>query len=644
MNKKIIKTVACAIFINLATMSSFSQSQKSSQSHQSLVSNLVEIPDSNKTSSQRRNASGFNFFSAGADGFLINWSEDGIGEHYQVSDIEIRLVAISPDGNEVAVYETDGARENRVSVWDWKKLNKKFTKHFSDSITSLAYSAKGKYLLAGTATVDGVVAMNPSNGNIADLIHDSTGIVSYISTSDTEKTAITYSPAGNISYYSLGDGHMTKRFTAEQGLTQPILFNNGLYLAGVRSGTIYICYALTGQTLASYKCSNPVLLSSADDPDLFFMDSSGRGNYTIFVMRNRNNKGLNQTENIATISTSRSNQSISTGIKSGDIIVFGTQSGEIYKVDVSASTSSMQKITENTYDKVLDVSPIENDFYFLTRNNIYRSGYSSKQIQPVASNNRHNRIISMDRDIILWTEDSRSPVELVEVSTGTKRTLFTPKAALQTVKLFGRKIVSIENYSNVYVYDFNTEENSLIYTGTALQDAVIMNDENVYVAKSSATLPNTPLVAVNIQTGETVPIQLNANVAFSLSANDQTLYGIAYKSGGSSRSTFVFSYDIRNKKNSSIINIDEEDLKAFTYLGAENIYTNMGSDKPYCYNLKSKNRSQLERSSSISQRISENGEQVVILNYDGSVSWHKNTSSKIMSNWYLTKDGSWYEF
>lgn len=622
-------------------MSSFSQPHKSSESHQAAISNIVEILDG--TSSQR-NRSNFKFFSAGADGFLINWNENGVGEHYQVSDIEIRLVAISPDGNDVAVYETDGAMENKVSVWDWKNLTKKFTKHFSDSITSLSYSAKGKYLLVGTATVDGVVAMNPSNGNITNLIRDSTGIVSYIYTSPTEKTAVTYSPAGNISYYNLSDGRMTKRFTSEQGLTQPVLFNNNLYLAGIRNGTIYVCYTLTGQTLASYKCSNPVLITSSDDSDLFFIDSTGRGSYTISVMKNRDNKGLNPIENISTLSTPRSNQTICTGIKSGDTIVLGTQSGEIYKADISNSTSSMKQITENIYDKILDVSPIEDDFYFITKSNIYRSGYSSKQIQPVASNKGHNRIISLDGNIILWTEGSRNSVVIIEISTGIKRTLFTPKAALQTVKLFGSKIVSIENYSNVYVYDFNKAENSLIYTGTALQDAVIMDDANVYVAKSSATLPNTPLVAVNIQTGETVPIQLNANVAFSLSTNNQTIYGIAYRSSEKSQNTFLFSYDIKNKKSGSLINIDEEDLNAFTYIGTDNIYTNLGSDKSYCYNLKSKNRSQLERSSSIVQRISENGDQTVVLNYDGSISWHKNASSEILSNWYLTKDGSWYEF
>lgn len=621
-------------------MTIFSQSQKSSQSHHSAISNLVLTPNTINEKWQ----SNFNFFSTGTDGFLISWNENGVGEHYQVSNMEIRLLAVSPDGNEVAVYETDGARENKVSVWDWKSLEKKFTRHFSDSITSLTYSAKGKYLLAGTATVDGVVAMSPSNGNTTNLIHDSTGIVSYISTSNTEKTAITYSPSGNISYYSLSDGRMTKRLSAEQGLTQSVLFNNSLYLAGVRNGTVYICYSLTGQTLASYKCSNPIILSSSNDSDLFFIDSSGKNNYTVSVIRNRNNKGVNQIENIATLSTSRSRQPICAGIKCGDIIVLGTQSGEIYKADLSVPAPSMSAITENTYDNVLDIATIENDFYFLTKNNIYRSSYSSKQIQTVASNKRHNRIISMDEDIILWAEDSRYPVEFIETSTGIRRTLFTPKAALQTVKLFGRKIVSIENYSNVYVYDFDTEKNSLIYTGTALQDAVIMDDENVYVAKSSATLPNTPLVAVNIRTGETVPIKLDANVAFSLSKNNQTLYGIAYKSTEKKQSTFLFSYDIRNKKSGDLINIDEEDLNAFTYIGTENIYTNLGSDKPYCYNLRSRKNFQLDRASSISHRITENGEMAAVLNYDGSISWHENTSPKILSNWYLTNDGNWYEF
>ena len=150
-----------------------------------------------------------------------------------------------------------GGFVNRISVWNWNTLSRKFARRFSDSITSLSYSEKGTYLIVGTATVDGAVFIRAANGTIVNKLTDNTGIVSMIQTSATEKTAVMYSPAGNLSYYNLLTGKTKQRFSVEQGLEQPVMFSNSLFLAGVRDNIIYIIHALTGKTIATVKCENP---------------------------------------------------------------------------------------------------------------------------------------------------------------------------------------------------------------------------------------------------------------------------------------------------------------------------------------------------------------------------------------------------
>lgn len=105
-NKHISKILFLICFYSLFSLDLFCQSHVSTQSHQSSVTDLKFLQNGSESS----------FFSAGNDGFLVKWTEDGLGEHYQISDLSIKMIARSPKGNDIAVYETDGASLNRVSV------------------------------------------------------------------------------------------------------------------------------------------------------------------------------------------------------------------------------------------------------------------------------------------------------------------------------------------------------------------------------------------------------------------------------------------------------------------------------------------------------------------------------------------------
>ena len=131
--KKILSLVFAAFLI----FSLQAQSHISTQSHQAQVSQVTPVSARGTDST---------FFTASDDGFVIKWTFDGQGEHYQFSDVAIKMLAVAPGGNEIALYETDGGSINRITVWDWKTLTRKYLKKFSDSITSLTYSANGTYL------------------------------------------------------------------------------------------------------------------------------------------------------------------------------------------------------------------------------------------------------------------------------------------------------------------------------------------------------------------------------------------------------------------------------------------------------------------------------------------------------------------
>lgn len=100
----------------------FSQTHISTESHQSSVTNIVMM--------NKNGGLDTSFLSTGDDGFIVKWTGDNLGEHYQISDVGIKLVAISPNGNDIALYESDGGSINKITVWDWTTLKRKYMKNF----------------------------------------------------------------------------------------------------------------------------------------------------------------------------------------------------------------------------------------------------------------------------------------------------------------------------------------------------------------------------------------------------------------------------------------------------------------------------------------------------------------------------------
>jgi hypothetical protein len=635
-----MKKIFTALMLFSAAFFLFADAHISTQSHQAQVTQVAPV--------SARGTDG-SYYTASDDGFVIKWTFDGQGEHYQFSDVAIKLIAVSPDGNEIALYETDGGSINRITVWDWKTLSRKYLKKFSDSITSLSYSSKGTYLIAGTASVDGAVFIKTQGWQIVDKIKANTGIVSYIHTSGTEKTCVFYSPSGNLSFYDFMTGKLKQKMQIVKGLSQPVMYNENRFFAGVRDGSIYI--TASGKTIASVTANNPIIISTEADYNLYYLETDGRGNYEVKMLESMEDNKVSNPRQVKSLKGPRGSGIITAARKDATNIYFGGKNGSVYKSEVEATitTNTMVEMTENTYSKIYGMSPAENDFYFLTTNAIYRSSYDTGVISKLSSTSGETDIISYkDNSVILWSQSEKNPVKLVDLDKKTSTVLFTPKNSVQKVRLCSVEgndyLIEIESNSVVNLYDMQKGTFSEVYSGTGIQDAVYMNNKLVYIAKSAATNPQTPLLYVNPETMETVPISFKGNVTYALSTDGKTIYGLYILSDDTGRNTYVFSYNVYTKQMTNILKFAEEDAEAFTYLNGSNLFTNIGRNKVYCYNLSTKKRFAYNRSASIPKTLCLNSRRAVILNSNGSISWCGTTDSKLLADWYLTKDDQWYEF
>lgn len=649
------------LFENAISVSSFAQSHISTQAHETSVNQVIPL----ETSSSLNDV----FISGGNDGYLINWLPDGTGEHYQISELQIKLIAHNPSNSEVAVYETDGISINRVSVWDLKTLVRKYAKRFSDSITSISYSEKGSYLIIGTAAVNGIYFLNADSGTIAFKPTDVSNIISMSKTSASEKSAIFYSSTGSLIYYDVTNNKIKAKFQTESQLTQPMLFGTGevenCFFAGVKNNTIYIVNALSGKTIAQYQAQKALIFSSQNENESnFYFISQATNGYSLksidfTVLKNQTKASSKSILNppapflIKKFTNLSNKDSFTCASKNMTTVFLGTQSGNIYKMNTVSETENLTlfPITEKLYDRIYDFTSDDTKFYFLTKNSIFASSYDNSVISRVGNNNSQTNIIKYKDGVILWSKDTRKSVQFVSLSNGgtaTPKLLFTPSNSLQVVRLFGDKIVFVQGNSSVNIFDIPSMQNAEIYSGTSVQDAILYNDTDLYVAKTSAVDPATPLIQVNIVTKETVPLKISGTLAYSLSHDssreNSPIYGITVTVNEDDSVTKVFSFSPSEMSLTNLLQLKDEDPNAFTYLNYPLLYTNIGKNNIRSYNLETRENVQLKRSASMPIKIEVSGSRIAVLNRDGSISWYDSNSSKVIADWYLTNNGDWFEF
>ncbi len=640
-NKTYLAFIVLSVF---SSCSLLAQAHISTQTHQSPVMDLSGLHTTMIEDTS--------VFSCGTDGFLVKWTDDGLGEHYQITDLQIKRIARSPNGNDVAVYESDGGSLNRVTIWNWHNLTRKYSYRFSDPITALTYSEKGSFLICGTASVSGTVFINANSGQVIQRkIKEDTGAVSMIHTSKTENSVIMYAPAGNLTYYSLKNGSQKARFSTESNLSQVTMFNNEVFVAGVKNNAVYILQATTGKRVAQFNAQNPILVGSNIRKDLLYVVQESRS-FKVYSVMNDRNKAVIAPQAVGSYSGLKMNETLLCAEIADNMLYAGSSQGNVYKVELADSAMEAETVyplTDNMYDYIYDVAVKGEDFYFLTPHAIFLSSYDNGVVDKKGDNPGYTNLIPYGENIILWSKDTKMPVQLLDLGTKALSVLFTPEQTIQSLRMYGDSLVSIEGNAIVNRYLISSKKKEQLYLGASLQDAILTSETDLYVAKSSATNPTVPLLYVNCSTKETVPLNLRGNVAYALCydavANSSELYGILISTNSSKKTvTSLFKWNLKTKNSSTFLPITDEDSNALTYLVYPALFTTVGKNQVHSYNLQNRRDFVYKRSASMPLKIAQNSSRLVILNRDGSISWYNPALSGVLADWYLTTDGQWFEF
>lgn len=585
-------------------------------------------------------------FTVGQDGYVINWKHDGTGEHYQISDLEIKMIAKNPKNNNIAIYETDGYSINRISVWNWSTQKKVYAKRVPYTVSSLQYSEKGTYLMVGTTSEAGIYFLD-QKGDVISKIKDPIEMVTLALTSKTEKSCILYTPMGHLEYINLSSREKKAEINIEQSLEQPVLFSNDLLFAGVKNNMIYVFNAVTGNLQTRIQAKNPLLATSRSDSSLYFLDNDGT-NYTL-KMISADYANISARSVILKYIATANNSEITAVTKNDDTLYAACKDGSIHYIDLapSAETCLMTEGSKQVYSQIYDIDSVDDTFYFLTESSVFTSSYTDKTIEPVTINRGYTNLITKDEDsLILWSKGKAQPVIFTTAANGwISKTIYSPSKSLQSVKLFNDKLVIIEGSNTVKLYDFGTSKIKDVFTGTGIQDALLFSDTDLYVAKTASTNPKSPLIQVDTQTLETVSLPVTGEVSFGLSngtSGGNVFYGVLYSS--EEKQTQIYAFYPSTKQCSPIMTWNEEDTQAFTWFNNGILYTNIGKDQIYGINIRTRKGFVYTRFAALPVKTTGNNNLLLVLNKDGSVSWYNAKSNTLYSSWYITLSGEWVSF
>jgi hypothetical protein len=588
----------------------------------------------------RRGADSPELFAGTADGFVVLAQESGETESWQISELPVRKIAIHPNGNLVAAYESDGFSVHRLSVWDWKNKSRLYAKRFRDSVISVSWSARGTYLLVGNTSVEGITVFDGDSGKPKSVFKSSPGIVSLSLTGGTETSMITFGPSGTIRYTDVSSGTERARYDSLPDVASPTLLNNNLRIAGRLGDEIVTIDATSGKRVASYASPGKYFLATAaGDTVPVWLSASGDG-WTV-----------RQGDETSARFSVPDGSAIASAIGLPDRLAFGTDSGMIYTVDRAAISAkfSPKALGGARGPRIDDVTTDGSRLFILSEGTLLEATgpdsvpayrFNGLPCDRIAANG--------DGSFLAWSAKKAGPILLVSADGASKTVLYQAKEGIRSLSAKDGTIAFIEGTSMAVAIGPEPKAKPFTYTGAGLQDALPLSADRILITKSTTMRSPSPILLISTETGETVPLPVEAELCYGLRQTEGAtpgFVGFLVKNGDAPSTEIVtFAIDggaIATGGATTKAAYQDEDLTASLSVKGSLIYTNLGKGQLSCIDSEGNRQSRMDRGYSLPAKTAVMENYVATLNANGSITWFQARTNKLIGDAALGGRGVW---
>jgi hypothetical protein len=211
--------------------------------------------------------------------------------------------------------------------------------------------------------------------------------------------------------------------------------------------------------------------------------------------------------------------------------------------------------------------------------------------------------------------------------------------------LLGEKALFLDFVGNITVLSVKTGDILFSFSSISSLDAAFLDEENIIVGRS-AIAGNTPFLALNIRTGETLPIAYPSAVGAKVyHGPGGTIYGAVIDQEPGNPKTAIVRINLSNPSLSTrLIEYQGED-SLFSIAESEGVLAStLGGDGATFYGLRG--MGSFERAPGLPIRLIGGGGFFITLDDDGNITWYDPQSGKLLAlfrlyddEWTLEKPG-----
>jgi len=601
--------------------------------------------------------------SAGEDGYIVIWdtAKRTASDRFQLSANSIQYAVSHPSMDEICVVESGGLGNNIISVWNYTLKKKLFSLHSFEPVTFVNYSAGGNFIIASGLNGRELTLINSQTGQIIKTFDVPPGTISYAATGRAERnifiyqgehennslfeqTSFMYSDdSGQILYMDLDSGLVTSYFKAPGFLSNPVIFSNNSFLAGISLDGLLLIDAASGAIFDIKENIDRNALLCPFNNDLYCLTKkNGAGTLYRFSV-NGDGKFVTLQElslpfEAVRFSSFAFNNTFIFALQN-NLLLLDPQNKLIRMdysfntriIEIAAGENNIAALTEN------------GDFFFIPLD--YRQMSGIKNLQTVKKSD-YSRIISLssprEDSFLLWqTSNTGYAPQLIRADQitlpQTISSLIT-RFPLRSITSMNGKIAILDSAGNISVREIEniTERAVFSFSSIGAVDAAFIDNGHLLISRSAIN-SNSPFLSANYITGETIHISYPAQTGLTVYTGNSGIFAEAIEQDRYGFITTVIYITPALTKNG----VPE---KIFEYRGEASYLSiaESGDSLAVCSNdgavILSKDRIEFERTNGLPVKLIGCNNFFLSLDNESSIVWHDNKNGKILAVFSLYED------
>jgi WD40 repeat protein len=597
---------------------------------------------------------------ASQDGSVKVWSTRGgyLASSIQASHLGIPLIAVHPALPRVAIVTTDGINTFRLELWDWETKERIFSKRIEDIPLFLNFSSGGSFITFGKADWNSLTFLDAEKGFEQQMTGSAFGIVSAVYVTPSDKTLITYSPAGMLRYFDLETGELKAApIRTRSGLEQVQFSPDGLYLVGKAGNDLIVVNLINGSETARQEIKNFHSFSFdsiSSNIAVLANPPSGR-ELSVYRFSRRANRVLLEKRSlplrIGRFSPQRisfKNEKLYSGDNNGNIALHQLYSGEAV-LFAAPRIASVENVSFSDKGMLLslgsgDLMLIESDLF--SEGKKYAGYFKTRKFEsPYASGSGS---IGMEDGsfLIFSTRESNAPLLRLDTGFGT----FTRIGELPNPIIEARRygddgnILLLDTQGTVTIFTALGRKLSSQSSFGIRSAAVASEDQSFIAGRSRSGAMPSALLKVDIASGETVPIDSSNILVFMTTYNslNRTLYTLGYEERRGQLRTVLKSHEgTQFDRETTLLTYPGEDPNAsFVAEGSgTRLFTSLGYSGVLM--LEWDGFTPMERIEHIPRNLYIHRNFLFSLNRDSSISAWSTENGEAVLTFFLFDDDSW---